>query len=134
MTSTFLVSGKVIYTKYSNHWPNSVAHTIDCVCSKMLNHGLNHGLFLSLFKFFGWKYIQIEWIQNKRKIYCYTVSDLRFLLKIQAILPETSPFLFAQMAVLSSSFQMFIVLGMYNFAFLLPYLTLFCENSAHMCN
>ena len=46
----------------------------------------------------------------------YIVSDLRFLLKIQAILPETSPFLFAQMAVLSSSFQMFIVLGMYNFA------------------
>ena len=28
----------------------TVAHTIDCVCSKMLNHGLNHGLFLSLFK------------------------------------------------------------------------------------
>ena len=26
--------------------------TIDCVCSKMLNLGLNHGLFLSLFKFF----------------------------------------------------------------------------------
>ena len=42
---------KVIYTKYSKHCPYSVAHTIDCVCSKMLNHGLNHGLFLSLFKF-----------------------------------------------------------------------------------
>ena len=55
----------------------------------MLNHGLNHGLFLSLFK---------------------------FLFEIQAILPETSPFLSAQMAVLSSFFQMFIVLGMYNFA------------------
>ena len=41
---------KVIYTKYSKHWPYTVAHTIDCVCSKMLNHGLNHGLFLSLFK------------------------------------------------------------------------------------
>ena len=27
-----------------------MAHSIDCVCSKMLNHGLNHGLFLSLFK------------------------------------------------------------------------------------
>ena len=23
----------------------------------MLNYGLNHGLFFSLFKFFGWKYI-----------------------------------------------------------------------------
>ena len=26
---------KVIYTKYSKHWPYTVAHTIDCVCSKM---------------------------------------------------------------------------------------------------
>ena len=43
------------------------------------------------------------------------MSDLRFLLEIQAILPETSLFLSAQMAVLSSFFQMFIVLGMYNF-------------------
>ena len=41
---------KVIYPKHSKHWPYTVAHTIDCVCSKMLNHGLNHGLFLSLFK------------------------------------------------------------------------------------
>ena len=41
---------KVIYSKYSKHWPYTVAYTIDCVCSKMLNHGLNHGLFLSLLK------------------------------------------------------------------------------------
>ena len=40
---------KVIYSKYSKHWPYTVAHAIDCVCSKMLNHGLNHGFFLSLF-------------------------------------------------------------------------------------
>ena len=25
-------SAKVIYTKYSKHWPYTVAHTIDCVC------------------------------------------------------------------------------------------------------
>ena len=53
----------------------------------------------------------------KKKLDCYIVSDLRFLLEIQAILSETSPFLSAQMAVLSSFFQMFIVLGMYNFGF-----------------
>ena len=29
-------------------------HTVDYVCSKILNHGLNHWLFL-LLKFFGWK-------------------------------------------------------------------------------
>ena len=42
-----LAWSKVIYPKYSKHWLYTVAHTIDCVCSKMLNHGLNHGLFLS---------------------------------------------------------------------------------------
>ena len=40
-------------------------------------------------------------------------SDM--LLEIQAILPEISPFLSAEMAVLSNFFQMFIALGMYNF-------------------
>ena len=49
------------YLKYSKHWLYTLAHTTDCVCSKMLNHGLNHGSFLSLFKFSGWKYI-LNWI------------------------------------------------------------------------
>ena len=48
--ATFNIIPKVIYPKYSKHWLYNVAHTIDCLCSKMLNHGLNHGLFLSLFK------------------------------------------------------------------------------------
>ena len=47
--------GKVIYPKYSKHWLSTVAHTIDCLCSKILNHGLNDGLLFSLFKFFGEK-------------------------------------------------------------------------------
>ena len=55
---------KVKYPKYSKQCPYTVAHTIDCVCSKMLNHGLNHGLFLSLFKLFGWKYI-LNWINSE---------------------------------------------------------------------
>ena len=46
----FNSTAKVIHPKYSKHWPYTVAYKIDCVCSKMLNHGLNHGLFLSLFK------------------------------------------------------------------------------------
>ena len=41
--------GKVIHTKYSKHRPSTVAHTFECVCSK-INHGLNHGLFISLLK------------------------------------------------------------------------------------
>ena len=43
------VKHKVIYTKYSKHCPYTVAHTFECVCSK-INHGLNHGLFISLLK------------------------------------------------------------------------------------
>ena len=30
----FLLVIKVIYTKYSKHWPYTVAYTIDCVCRK----------------------------------------------------------------------------------------------------
>ena len=45
----YVVKVKVIYTKYSKHCPYTVAHTFDCVCSK-INHGLNHGLFISLLK------------------------------------------------------------------------------------
>ena len=47
------VVSKVICTKYSKHWPYTVA--IDCVCSKILNHGL----FLSLFKLIP---CHIHWI------------------------------------------------------------------------
>ena len=89
----------------------------------MLNHGLNHGLFL-------WEAIsftfQVFWVKihsklNEFRILKYQIAILfpisGFYLKyIQAILPETSPFSTAQMAVLSSFFLMFIVLGMYNFA------------------
>jgi hypothetical protein len=42
----------VIYPKYSKHCHHLLATTMDCDCSKMIYHGLNHGLFLSLFKFF----------------------------------------------------------------------------------
>ena len=32
---------KVIYTKYSKHWHYTVAHTFDCVCSKISNSWFN---------------------------------------------------------------------------------------------
>ena len=89
---------------------------MSCGCSKIINHGLNHGLFLSLFKFLGCKIILNLFetsVLKSRLIYC-----LRFqvvLLDVEANLPETSPFLSAQMALLSTFFQVFIVLGMYNF-------------------
>ena len=50
---------KVIYPKYSKHWPYTVAYTIYCVSSKMLHHGLKHGLFLSLFKPLPASYIEL---------------------------------------------------------------------------
>ena len=37
----FLMSVKVIYTKYSKHWLYTVAHTIECVCSKKNNSWFN---------------------------------------------------------------------------------------------
>ena len=58
---------KVIYPKYSE--PYTVAYTIDCVCSKMLNHGLNGGLFLSLFKLIP---CPIHWI-------VYVLAYLNFI-------------------------------------------------------
>ena len=36
-----LTHSKVIDTKYSKHWPYTVAHTIECVCSKMNNSWFN---------------------------------------------------------------------------------------------
>jgi hypothetical protein len=57
---------KVIHTKYSKHWPYTVAHTIDCVCSEMLNHGLH----ISLFKL---KPCHIHWI-----VYVIAYSDFIF--------------------------------------------------------
>ena len=32
---------KVIETKYSKHWPYTVAHTFDCMCSKINNSWFN---------------------------------------------------------------------------------------------
>ena len=53
--------GKVIHTKYSKHRPSTVAHTFECVCSK-INHGLNHGLFILLLKLIN---CPIHWIVYK---------------------------------------------------------------------
>ena len=45
---TFFQHGtKVIYTKYSKHWPYTVAHTLDYVCSK-----INYSWFNPWFSFY----------------------------------------------------------------------------------
>ena len=59
LLASFQPPSKVIYTKYSKHWPYTVAHTFECVCSKRLNNGLNHGFFLLLFKLIS---CPIHWI------------------------------------------------------------------------
>ena len=41
----FNTMGKVIHTKYSKHHPYTVAHTIECLCSK-INHVLWYNFFL----------------------------------------------------------------------------------------
>ena len=56
--ANFYSYSKVIDTKYSKHRPSTVAHTFECVCSK-INHGLNHGLFILLLKLIN---CPIHWI------------------------------------------------------------------------
>ena len=46
---------KVIYPKYSKHWLSTVAHTIDFMCSKISNHGLDHGYYFHFSSFLGEK-------------------------------------------------------------------------------
>ena len=103
---------KVIYPKYSKYWLSTVALTIDCVCSKIWNHGLNHGLFLSLFNLFVCKYV-LNWIRNSglksRLLYCFSFWFL--FLYVQANLSEASSFLSALMAVLIRSSLVFMLLG-----------------------
>jgi hypothetical protein len=61
-----------------------VAYTIDWVCSKILNHGLNHGFFLSLFKFI---------YTLPHTLNCMCVSLFKFhiwILKKFLVLPKTA--------------------------------------------
>ena len=103
---------KVIYPKYSKHCLSTVAHTIDCVCSKILNHRLNHGLLFPPFKFFGWKKILNYVIENSRLksrfLFCLI---FKFYMMYRLICQKPAHFLSAQMALVSTFFRMFIVLG-----------------------
>jgi hypothetical protein len=80
MEHKFLVPYKVLYPKYSKHWPYLLVFSMGYSWSKIVNLGLEHGLFLSSDKFFGWKYI-LNWIENSglksRLIYTYHFNILR---------------------------------------------------------
>ena len=98
-----------------------MAHTNDCMCSEMLNHGLNYGLFLSPFqidqihdKNLGFYRNSLLNVFRRKKRGFYTILDFRFL-HFTWNTSSYSPFLSGQMAVLSIFFQMLIVLGMYTF-------------------
>ena len=110
LVDSFVYTCKVIYPKYSKHLPYTAALTIECVCSKMLNHGLN-----SLFKFFGWKYI-LNW--KTRLLYCFRSQVFTWNTSHSA---RNQPILFSQIAVLNGFFQMFMVVGMYNFGCIVYY-------------
>ena len=48
-------------TKYSKHWPYTLAHTIDRVrAKKKLNHGLNYGFFFHFSSFYPAPYIELN--------------------------------------------------------------------------
>ena len=102
--SFFDNDSKVIHPKYSFHWPYTVAHTIDWVCTKMLNHGLNPVLFLfwlmfltkfltdSCYKFY-YDFFSINFLMNFfwriflifRKI-CLTYNLLTIRVEVPSIL------------------------------------------------
>ena len=116
-----------LYPKYSKFWLSSVAHAIDCVWNKILNSGLNpgliHGLFISLFSFFGWKSI-LNQLENSglksRFLFCLICQSY---LMYRLICQKPAYSLSAQMALVSTFFQMFLVLGMYNFGLNLTFLS-----------
>ena len=111
--STLELKNKVMFPKYAKHWLFTVAHTIDCVCCKILNHSLNHGLSFSLFK--ATKHSKSTW-KFRIKIYIPIYLIFQFYLMYRLICQKPANFMPSQMALVSTFFQMFKVLGMYNFA------------------
>ena len=70
---------KIIYPKYYKHQLYFLEATMNYDSSKRINHGLNHGLFLSIFKFLGCKNILSS---NKNKDWtldCYGGFQLEFV-------------------------------------------------------
>ena len=80
---------KVRYPKYSKHGLYTVAHTINWVCYKILNRGLNPGLLFSLFQVF-WMKRHFEWTWKFRiEIQIPVLFNILVLLDVQANLPKT---------------------------------------------
>ena len=101
-----------VYPKYSKHWlsVSSVAHTIDCVCSKILNHGIKSWVIIFTF--------QVFWVKKHSKLIENWGLKSRFLFCLifqfyWLICQKPAQYLYAQMALARTFFQMFIVLGMY---------------------
>ena len=71
---------KVINPKYSKHWLYTVAHTIDCVCSKILMIEIM-GYFFYFSSFFGWTYILnlINLEKKTRKLKTATIEKVKEL-------------------------------------------------------
>ena len=101
---------------YISQVPYLLASAIDFGCSKKLNHGLNHGSYLSIFKYFGWKYT-LNWIENVglKSWLLYIAKIVGFTWCASEFARNKLIFLSAQMAVLSSFLEMLIILEMYNF-------------------
>ena len=107
---------KVRYPKYSKHGLYTVAHTINWVCYKILNRGLNPGLLFSLFQVF-WMKRHFEWTWKFRiEIQIPVLFNILVLLDVQANLPKTSPYFVCPNAFGENLFSYVGILGMFNFA------------------
>jgi hypothetical protein len=102
-TLPFIEIPKVIHPKYSKDWLSTLAHTIDCVWSNILNNAINHGVLFSIFNFWVNKHSKLTW-KFRMKILIPILLNISVLLDIQPIFC-----LSAQMALVSTLFQIFIV-------------------------
>ena len=77
------------------------------MCSKVLNHGLNHGFLIPLSKFYGQKIFIIEFENSglTSRFLCCLAFQLYLMYKL--IYQKPDHFLSAQMALVSTFFQMF---------------------------
>ena len=80
-----ICESKVIYLKYSKHWLSTVAHKIDCVCSKKIKSVFKSFVIIFTFQVFGWKNI-LNQLENSglksRFLFCLILQIARSLVDV----------------------------------------------------
>ena len=112
---------KIMYPKYSKHWPYPMASTMGRVCSKISNHNMLQflGFLMSWVIFFQFQVCWVKMLSKlnwKFRFKIYNLLQFLGFLMYKLICKKPDNFYLPKMAVLSSFLQVFIVLGTYNFS------------------